>query len=261
MLDRRRSYRPLGPLYDSAVLSDADLWHRLRLAFKCVCAATPRLRITAEHFRQHLWESVEIQAGLRDRLASALDWIVGTDIAEWLVPSPDTPEYRWQTFRDSHLILSSIETAHIPFPRPVCPIDDLIWVFVGPASWCASRSDALAITIEECLADLQEGRALTVFEGPFDSVAFVLCLQGWGGYLCPPSPHIPSKVYHSCLAKETLLGDFVRLALRLWGLGIPACVLFTPDLASPFAPLLECQALEKGTEEGFSFLRSVWAEW
>ncbi|CAE7483364.1 unnamed protein product, partial [Symbiodinium microadriaticum] len=160
--------------FDGSDLTDVELWRRLKLAFKCVCAATPRLRLTAEYYRAYLQTSDDWEDSLKCRLLDALEWIAHTDLTEWLVVSPETDGPAWNTFRDGHLILNFLEA------------------------------------------------------------------------------------FESLLTRETFLGDLIRLSLRLWGKGLPACLLFSSDFAATFAPLLEIEALEQGADAQGCFLRNRW---
>ena len=90
---------------DGDTLVDSELWHRLHLAFSCVCGETARLRLTAQTFSQRVQEMSDLSRTFRDRVSAALDWISGADIVEWLVPSPDAASHTFMTFRDSELVL------------------------------------------------------------------------------------------------------------------------------------------------------------
>ena len=91
--------------------------------------------------------------------------------------------------------------------------------------------------------------------------ALVCYLQGWSGFLSEPSLCAPRKAFQSLLTRETFVGDLVRLSLRLWGRGVPACLLYEPDIAATLSPLLEIEALEKGDSDQGRYLRNPWVGW
>ena len=251
--------------FDGYELTDAELWRRLKLAFKCVCAATPRLRLTAESHRAKLVASDDRGNPLRARLVEALEWIAHTDLTEWLVSTPDMDGPTWNTFREGHLILRFLEVATLAFPPTSPDARHFVRVYVGPDEWCClqtrDRADAVGVPFETCLTTLATGSTPELFSDPFDETAFVCYLEGWNGFLSEPSPCTPPKAYQSLLSKETLLGDLVRLALCLWGRGVPACLLFAPDTAANLSPLPEIEALEQGVTAQGRYLRNQWIGW
>ena len=131
--------------FDGLDLSESELWLRLKTAFKCVCAATPRLRITAESFRARLSFAADIPDPLRSRLSTALDWVATADLTEWLVTAPEAEGPSWHTFREGHLILNFLEVAALTFPPTPADIGHFVRVYVGPAAWC--RLQGIGLTL------------------------------------------------------------------------------------------------------------------
>ena len=194
-----------------------------------------------------------------------LEWIAGTDIAEWLVPSPDHLESSLKTFKDCELILSLLEVCDIPLPAPVAESIPPAYILVGPSQWGKdSRLDypnSIVYDWEECLQTLQEGRSPSFFDGPFDEVAFIVCLSQWSGFGHIPHPNVNARTHQRLLASETFGGDLLRFTIRLWTLGVPAMLLFPPSLLSAVTPLPEIRRLEKGNRAGLCFLRTQGHPW
>ena len=92
-------------------------------------------------------------------------------------------------------------------------------------------------------------------------MALICCLRGWSGFLSEPPPSTAPKAFQSLLAKETLVGDLVRLSLRFWGWGVPVCLLYESDFATALSPLLEIEALEQGNSDLGHFIRNPWIGW
>ncbi|OLQ00494.1 hypothetical protein AK812_SmicGene16833 [Symbiodinium microadriaticum] len=251
--------------FDGSDLTDVELWRRLKLAFKCVCAATPRLRLTAEYCRAYLQTSDDWEDSLKCRLLDALEWIAHTDLTEWLVVSPETDGPAWNTFRDGHLILNFLEVAALAFPLTPVAVGHFVRVFVGPSEWCCrqthDRNDSIGVSLEDCFRTLELGGTPDLLVDSLEETALVCHLHGWRGFLSEPSPCTPRKAFESLLTRETFLGDLIRLSLRLWGKGLPACLLFSSDFAATFAPLLEIEALEQGADAQGCFLRNRWVGW
>ena len=250
--------------FDGSEFCDEELWRRLKLAFKCVCAATSRLRLTAEAYRAQLLTCHDYDHSLRDRLLKALEWVAHADLVEWLVPAPEAEGPAWHTFRDEHLILNFLEVAALTFP-PTPPDGHFVRVYVGSADWCCrnirDRSDSVGVSFEDCLASLARGCIPDLFTDPLEETALVCSLHGWNGFLSEPSSCTPPKTFQSLLASETLISDLLRLALRFWGRGAPACLLFAPDIAVALSPLLEVELLEQGDHEQGRYLRNSWVGW
>ena len=246
-------------------ITDGELWRRLKLAFSCVCGDSPRLRITAQSFLSHLRATVLPSSAFRLRLIDALEWISSADIVEWLVPAPDSELSAHTTFRDSEIVLGMLEVAHISFPCPDVARDSCTWLTVGPDSWCklwpSHPGSTVSYTLEECLEILAQGSCPAFFEGPFDSVVCVLCITPWHGFQHQPSPSTPARPFRAQLDLEVLCGDIARLALRLWGLGVPTTLLYTAVASTALAPLPEVGSLEAGLWESNLYLRNRWAFW
>ena len=250
--------------FDGSELSESELWRRIKLAFKCVCAATPRLRLTAESYRAQLFACHDRDNPLRDRLLKALECVAHADLVEWLVSAPAAEAPAWHTFRDEHLILNFLEVAALTFP-PTPAVGHFVRVYVGPDDWCCKntrdRSDSVGVSLEDCMASLAMGSTPDIFTDSLEETALVCCLHGWNGFLSEPSPCTPPKAFQSLLASETLVSDLLRLSLRLWGLGTPVCLLFAPDIAVALSPLLEVESLEQGEHEQGRYLRNPWIGW
>ena len=195
----------------------------------------------------------------------AIEWIASSDIVEWLVPAPSVDPAPLTTFRDSELVLGMLEVSHICLAQPIVSRDDCVWVIVGPASWCTDQEQthtpSVRYTIEECLQTFASGACPAFFDGPFDSVGFLICVDTWLGFQPLPDPLLPAKAFRTILDKEVLYGDLSRLALRLWGLGVPASLFFPDSASHALAPLPELGSLEQGLQAGRRFLRNQWAHW
>ncbi|CAE7548123.1 unnamed protein product [Symbiodinium microadriaticum] len=242
-----------------------DYWAHIKTAFSCVCAETGRLRITAEVFLTRLEDSDHLSPSLRDLLRSAMEWISRADIVAWLVPSPDIEEYTYRTFQDGDLVLHMLEVVHLTFPSPKVCDSSCVRCLVGPTDWCLlmekSLPNSISFTIDECTDTIGTGGSPTFFDGPYEDVAFHICLGSWTGFCSPPPHDTPSLSFQACLIREVFCGDVVRLALRLWGLGVPASLYFHPDAVPTVAPLPEISFLEKCTEGGNCVLRNAWTCW
>ena len=242
-----------------------DYWAHIKTAFSCVCAETGRLRITAEVFLTRLEDSDHLSPSQRDLLRSAMEWISRADIVAWLVPSPDIEEYTYRTFQDGDLVLHMLEVVHLTFPSPKVCDSSCVRCLVGPTDWCLlmekSLPNSISFTIDECTDTIGTGGSPTFFDGPYEDVAFHICLGSWTGF-CSPPPHDTSSLsFQPCLIREVFCGDVVRLALRLWGLGVPASLYFHPDAVPTVAPLPEISFLEKCTEGDNCVLRNAWTCW
>ena len=245
-------------------LSEEEIWRGLRTAFACVCADTTRLRLTAEVFAHHL-QQLPTPLAQVEILIQAVEWVISCDIVDWLVPAPVTEQAVHTTFKDSEALLGVMEVAHICLPQPPDHPLDYVWILIGPAPWCqtqtSARPSSVCYTIEECLQALSNGNCPAFFDGPYDSVGFIICLDDWTGFWPQPDLTMPTKAFRAILDRELLCGDLARLALRLWGLGVPTSLLYPTTTSHALAPLPEVQLLEHGTQEGRSFLRNCRAIW
>ena len=215
-----------------AELSEAELWRRLHMAFSCVCAETDRLRLTAEAFVQHLRQSHSSSASM-DGLVLAVEWIASSDIVDWLVPAPAEEPVAHTTFRDSELVLGMMEVSHISFPVPVVDRSSCAWIVVGPGPWCASQershTSSVCYTIEECLQMFSRGSRPAFFDGPFDSVGFLLCVDAWMGFQPLPDVLLPAKAFPYHFGQRSPLWGFGATCPPSLGAWSPCYTLF-PDL-------------------------------
>ena len=115
--------------------------------------------------------------------------------------------------------------------------------------------------MEECLRTTADGGSLPFLVGPFEDVAFVFALDTWRGFRSPTPHCAPARACLASLALETLQSDLVRFALKLWGLGVPACLLFRSASLPFLAPLPELGGLESGQAGDGRFLRNCWETW
>ncbi|CAE7487959.1 HBS1L, partial [Symbiodinium microadriaticum] len=223
----------------------------VKTAFSCVCAETARLRITAEVFLSGLGHMPDLSVPLRGMLREAMEWILCADIVAWLVPVPDVTVRPHNTFQEGDLVLHMLEVAHLAFPHPTLGEPSCIRCFVGPAPWCELMEslfpNSIVFTTEECVASISLGTCPAFLEGPYEDVAFYLCVDTWSGLFSPPSHEASKSSFQACLLRDTFLGDVVRLALRLWGLGVPASLLYPAGMESALAPLTEISVLNRGT--------------
>ncbi|CAE7550667.1 unnamed protein product [Symbiodinium microadriaticum] len=190
-----------------------DYWAHIKTAFSCVCAETGRLRITAEVFLTRLEDSDHLSPSQRDLLRSAMEWISRADIVAWLVPSPDIEEYTYRTFQDGDLVLHMLEVVHLTFPSPKVCDSSCVRCLVGPTDWCLlmekSLPNSISFTIDECTDTIGTGGSPTFFDGPYEDVAFHICLGSWTGF-CSPPPHDTSSLsFQPCLIREVFCGDVV----------------------------------------------------
>ena len=152
-----------------------------------------------------------------------------------------------------------------PVPRPTHDSETAVFFLVGPQAWGQGAThrypNSVLYTREECLQTLLEGQSLPFFDGPFDEVAFVLCLEGWCGFAQPPRPETSAPAHHHSLTAETLGGDLLRFALRLWSQGTPTMLLFSPPSASAVAPFSEIRHLQQREQDGLRFLINAWQGW
>ncbi|CAE7875058.1 unnamed protein product [Symbiodinium necroappetens] len=250
---------------DTPALSDSMLWQQLRVAFSCVCASTIRLRVTAEAFLHGLVDRDDLVPSIRLRLEEAMTWVQSADIVSWLVPVPETTQRPHNTFQDCETVLSLLEVAHIPFPAPALDTAVAVRIVVGPAAWCRGQENehpnSVIFALEECTQLIAHGHSPSFFDGPYDDVVFMLCVDGWSGFLSVPAPHTPARMFHSLLASEVLCGDVVRFALRLWGLGTPTMLLYPALASGALAPLGEIAALACGAIGPRRYLRNGWPHW
>ncbi|CAE7228130.1 unnamed protein product [Symbiodinium sp. CCMP2592] len=233
--------RPVAEILDCLrwVGTDVDptnepaIWEQTRLAFASVCTTTRRLRITAQTFLET--ELPRLRRDIATPLRRVLEWVPTADLVEWIVPASDPTPDSVCTFRDGALVLDALEVAAIRLPRPLPPSCEQTTVSVGPDDWCVTLNDQRRVVFpfSECVASLQQGESLSFMDGPFEDVAFELCLSDWNGFRdCPPI-QVPPATFHRQLLLMTLQGDLVRFALRLWARGVPACLLF-PNCSRPF---------------------------
>ena len=251
-------------IFDGPLVARQTLWSRARTAFGCVCAPVGRLRATATACL-HLLEERDTDAHLpiHGAIGDILRWIADADLVEWLVPVAAVDAPSLHTFRDCDLLLHTLEVAAIRFPEPNTG-PDCAFLGVGPTPWCQSWTllpNVICYDMEECLRITADGGPLPFLAGPFEDVAFVFALDTWRGFR-NPSPHCtPARACLASLARETLQSDLVRFALKLWGLGVPACLLFCSASLPFLAPLPELDCLESGQAGHGRFLRNHWEAW
>ncbi|CAE7570014.1 unnamed protein product [Symbiodinium necroappetens] len=167
---------------------------------------------------------------LWDRLRAAFTCVC---IVEWLVPAPDYVAANWHTFKDCETVLTVLEVAAINLPAPPPHGSELIWIFVGPDDWCDSKTARMPWRL--------------------DLPSLLRLLLG--------ATHPAGKQFFSHLSHETLLGDLVRLALRLWGLGVSMCLTFPSPAPGVLSPLSEIESLESYVSSEGHFLRNRWPGW
>ena len=264
--------RPVAEVLDCMALIDFDgevgadsLWSRVHTAFSCVCASTSRLRFTAELLLRQARAGSVFSHDTRSAILPILEWIVSADIVEWLVPSPDHVESSLGSFKDRELVLSLLEVSDIPFPAPEGVPASPVYFLVGPSRWSKELDsvypNCLVFDWEECIDTIREGRSLSLFDGPFEDAAFVICLQEWSGFGHPPPSNTKARTHQRLLTSETLGGDLLRFTIRLWTLGVPAMLLFPPSILSAVSPLPEIRCLESGERAGLRFLRTQGHPW
>jgi len=222
-------------------------WSRVKTAFSASCEPVQRLHCTASAWQLELLEGY---CGSFDvsHLLQIAEWVGSADLAAWLVPHPSFQPSGLNTFKDADIILSFLEVDAIP-PPVVKPCKEGVLACIGAASWLGASGllgpASLSFSHEECLDCFRQGEEPSFFQGPFDDVLFAISLKGlpcWAD--CPKSP-VRSKQFLSVLEGATLFGDLVRFALRLWVLGVPAC-LFLPDCpVSALQPLPGLRFLER----------------
>ena len=228
----------------------------------CVCASTSRLRLTPEMFLMQLREGHAFSHAIRPSMQVILEWVASADIAEWLVPEPDYVEPAHCTFRDSELVLCLLEVQSHDRPMiPKLPSSSLLGLKLGVRG---------PLTVTPTVSSTQERNACKPYlrvshclslTAPFDEVAFVLCLEGWCGFAQPPRPETSAPAHHHSLTAETLGGDLLRFALRLWSQGTPTMLLFSPPSASAVAPFSEIRHLQQREQDGLRFLINAWQGW
>ncbi|CAE7777849.1 hypothetical protein AK812_SmicGene16718 [Symbiodinium microadriaticum] len=265
--------RPVAEILDCLLCIGRDgtevtrqaLWQQVKIAFSCVCAETGRLRHTADTFLSLLPGLQDLLDSVRSDLGDVISWVMQADVVEWLVPAPDCAPPVGNTFQDCESVLGMMEVAHLLFPASPCSTPDCIRLLVGPESWCriqeATFPNSVTFTLDECISLSSTGTTPSFFEGPYDGVVCHLCVDTWNGFGDPPPPHVPAKAFEAHLVREVLCGDIARLALRLWGLGVPTCLLFPAHVSSAISPIHEVGALEQGTAHDLCLLRNKWPYW
>eukprot|EP00439_Symbiodinium_sp_Y106_P008864 s2823_g1.t1 len=244
--------------FDGALLllSDGELWQRLKSAFSCVCASTDRLRHTATAWAQGI---TALDAALASRLEPFADWLLQGDLLSWLIPEPACAVPQLYTFRDSALSLSMLDLSLIHLPPPTVSEDDTV-IVVAPASWARRGQEsfwkrAVFYSHEECLLRLAEGMLPSFFEGPFEGTQFVLVALGLPALTDPWPRHLPEKAFQLHATEASFAGDLLRFFVRLLTLGVPSVLAAPPPPDPCVSATTGLPAVTSTTWQGLTILQ------
>ena len=244
--------------FDGALLllSDGELWQRLKSAFSCVCASTDRLRHTATAWAQRI---TALDAALASRLEPFADWLLQGDLLSWLIPEPACAVPQLYTFRDSALSLSMLDLSLIHLPPPTVSEDDSV-IVVAPASWARRGQEsfwkrAVFYSHEECLLRLAEGMRPSFFEGPFEGTQFVLVALGLPALTDPWPRHLPEKAFQLHATEASFAGDLLRFFVRLLTLGVSSVLAAPPPPDPCVSATTGLPAVTSTTWQGLTILQ------
>ena len=213
----------------SLELQPVEAWERIRTAFSCVCLPLKRLRLTAEVWQDQL-AARQTADGTEDPgiafLRHASKWVSNVDFAEWLAPEAADRKTPLSTFRQGVTTLSVLEVDRIRLPDPAAWSADHVLVCVGPPppipfveSLCKA---SLIYAHEDSIDRISRGEELDFLAHEPEQCGFCFNLSGLP-LPFTPAGHGTEKACQTLRALN-LACDLLRLALRCWAKGVPACL-------------------------------------
>ena len=212
-----------------ATLPETELWDRVRGAFSCVCLPLHRLRVTAEVWRDRLTDG-SCPAGSTQGLAALLpvaEWLCHADLAQWLVPTPDSRAVPLNTFVNGQAALELLSVIEVVLPPVGQWTSDHVLVCIGtpPHEWADLYPPAriLEYPHAESTSHLAAGQSLDFLEDLPVECGACISLIGLPCHL-QRSWLTAARAFDCRLLAYRFACDLVRLTLRLWQRGIFAAL-------------------------------------